>query len=419
MAQASEQDAVRSGWLDRWTRSALVSRLSRLRDDRIDLVDGERVDSFGSNAAPDALRATVTVRDPALYRRVALHGLVGAAEAYMDGHWSTDELTTVVRVFARHPDLFSGFERGSARIGRLVLRALHALRRNTESGSRRNISAHYDLGNEFFAQFLDPTWTYSCGIFEAPEADLEQAQVAKYERACRKLELGPDDHVLEIGAGWGSFAIHAASRYGCRVTTITISREQYELAQRRVAEAGLQDRVQVRCQDYREVEGLYDKLVSIEMIEAVGREYFDHYFRVCSERLRPRGLMLLQAILVHDRNYEHSVRTPEFIQRYIFPGGQLPSLGAIGDSIKRVTDLRFVHFEDLSAHYARTLAEWRERMFKNLDRMRQLGLSETFIRMWEFYLCYCEGAFAERANGVAQILFEKPRGRREPVLGTL
>jgi cyclopropane-fatty-acyl-phospholipid synthase len=337
----------------------------------------------------------------------------------MDGHWTADDLTTLVRIVARNQDLFYGLDGGAARLVRIGLRGLHALRRNTRTGSRRNIAAHYDLGNDFFSLFLDPSWTYSCAIFENAEASLEEASIAKYDRACKKLELVADDHVLEIGGGWGGFALHAAERYGCRVTTITLSREQHVLASERVARAGLADRVDVRLEDYREARGTYDKLVSIEMIEAVGHRYFDQFFRICSERLRPSGLMLLQAILTPDQGYAQSVRNVDFIKRYIFPGGQLPSLVAITGSVRRETDLRLIHLEDLTAHYARTLASWRERMLKNLDRIRDLGLPESFLRMWEFYLCYCEGGFAERANSVAQILFEKPRGRREPVLGSL
>ena len=409
----------RTEWLDRLARRGFHALLSRLREDRIDLVEEARVDSFGAGESEDSLRATLTVQDPALYRAIALRGAVGVAEAYIDGDWTADDLTTLVRIVARNQDLFYGMNGRASRLVRIGLRGLHALRRNSRSGSRRNIAAHYDLGNDFFELFLDPSWTYSCAIFENAEASLEEASIAKYDRACKKLELGAEDHVLEIGGGWGGFALHAAGRYGCRVTTITLSREQHVLASERVARAGLADRVDVRLEDYRETRGTYDKLVSIEMIEAVGHRYFDQFFRTCSERLRPSGLMLLQAILTPDQGYAQSVRNVDFIKRYIFPGGQLASLGAITGSVRRETDLRLIHLEDLTAHYVRTLAGWRERMLKNLDRIRDLGLPESFLRMWEFYLCYCEGGFAERANTVAQVLFEKPRGRREPVLGSL
>lgn len=400
-------------------RRAVHAQFARLESDQVDFDEGATVVSHGSADADDSLRATVTVQHAEMYRAIALRGAVGAAESYIDGHWTADDLTTLIRIVARNASVFAGLDHGVARVAQLGLRSLHALRRNTQLGSRRNIHAHYDLGNEFFSLFLDPTLTYSSGIFERNDATLREASFAKYERACRKLQLSADDHVLEIGTGWGGFALHAAGRFGSRVTTVTVSREQYELARQRVADAGLEDLVEVRFQDYREVPGTFDKLVSIEMIEAVGHQFFDQYFRVCSERLRPSGLMLLQAITTSEQNYDVSLKTVDFVKRYIFPGGQLPSLGAICGSIKRATDLRLLHLEDFSADYARTLAAWREGMYKNLDQIRDLGLSETFIRMWEFYLCYCEGGFAERATGVAQILFEKPRGRRDPVLGAL
>ncbi len=405
--------------IDAWLRSALHGRLAQIREDRLDLVEGDRVDTFGGAPDGNALRATIEIRDPRMYRAIALRGVLGAAEAYIDGHWTADDLTRVIRIAARNRDVFFALDGRLVRVAKLGARGLHALRRNRKGGSRRNIAAHYDLGNDFFRLFLDPTLTYSSAIFEVPEMTLEQASLAKYDRACKKLELRPEDRVLEIGGGWGGFALHAAGRYGCHVTSLTVSREQYELARQRVAAAGLADRIDVRLQDYRDVSESFDKLISIEMIEAVGARYFDSYFKICSERLKPSGLMLIQAIMTPDQGFEQSLRTVDFVKRYIFPGGQLPSLTAMLASTKRVTDLRLIHLEDISGHYARTLAAWREGMYKNLDRIRELGLSETFIRMWEFYLCYCEGGFAERANAVAQILFEKPRGRREAVLGTL
>jgi len=404
--------------IDAWLQNALRARLSQIREGRLDVVDGDRVDTFGA-AKDDSLHATIQIRDPRMYGAIALRGVLGAAESYMDGHWTADDLTRVIRIAARNRDIFFAMDGRLARAAKLGARVLHGLRRNSKSGSRRNIAAHYDLGNEFFQLFLDPTWTYSSAIFEEPDMTLEQASLAKYDRACKKLELGPEDRVLEIGGGWGGFALHAASRYGCQVTSLTVSRQQYELARQRVAAAGLTDRVDVRLQDYRDVSESFDKLISIEMIEAVGARYFDRYFKICSERLEPAGLMLIQAIMTPDQGFEQSLRSVDFIKRYIFPGGQLPSLTAMLASTKRVTDLRVIHLEDISAHYARTLAAWREAMYKNMDRIRELGLSETFIRMWEFYLCYCEGGFAERANAVAQILFEKPGGRRDSVLGTL
>jgi cyclopropane-fatty-acyl-phospholipid synthase len=337
----------------------------------------------------------------------------------MEGWWSCDDLTSLVRIISANRDAQRTLERGAARLARPPLRLLHALRSNTRRGSRRNITAHYELGNAFFELFLDPTLTYSCGIFEHEDATMEEASRAKYERVCQKLRLGPEDHVVEIGSGWGGFAIHAAGTRGCRVTTTTISRKQYELARKRVHEAGLSDRVELLLRDYRDLRGTYDKLVSIEMIEAVGHRYFDTFFRVCSERLKPDGIMLLQAITIPDQRFEESKRSVEFIKRYIFPGGQLISNGAVCTCLARVSDLRLTHLEDITAHYAETLRHWHTRMSENLERMRDLGLADRFLRMWEFYLCYCEGGFRERAIGVAQMLMEKPEVRRAPVLGQL
>jgi cyclopropane-fatty-acyl-phospholipid synthase len=295
----------------------------------------------------------------------------------------------------------------------------HALRRNTKSGSQRNIAAHYDLGNEFFQLFLDPTLTYSSGIFETPKATMEEASIAKYERLCQKLRLGSEDHVLEIGTGWGGFALHAAGRHGCRVTTTTISRSQYQLACKRVEQAGLADRIEVLLEDYRDLSGSYDKLVSIEMIEAVGHEQLETFFDVCGERLKPDGVMVLQGITVPDKDFEAHVRSIDFIKRYIFPGGELVSVGAMNDAASRASGLRLTHLEDLTPHYAETLRRWRSRMFENLPRMRDLGLDDRFLRMWEFYLYYCEGGFEERSIGLVQAVFENPGARRAPVLGSL
>jgi cyclopropane-fatty-acyl-phospholipid synthase len=412
-----EAGASRGGRLERWARSLVRARLERLRRGRLTLVEAGEARSFGNPGAE--LRATVFVHSPSFYRSLVARGALGGAEAYMDGAWRADDLVAVVRILALERDVLAGIDGLGARLVRPALRLLHALRRNTREGSRRNIAAHYDLGNEFFELFLDPTLTYSCGVFERPGASMEEASIAKYERVCRKLGLRPGDRVLEIGTGWGGFALHAAGRHGARVTTATLSRRQLERARERVASAGLGDLVEVRFEDYRDLGGRFDHLVSIEMIEAVGHRNYDAYFRACSERLQPDGAMLLQAITVRDRDFEASTRSVDFIKRYVFPGGQCASVGAVCDSVARVTDLRLTHLEDFSAHYAETLRRWRERMLENLDAMRALGLSERFLRMWEFYLCYCEGAFREREIGVVQMLLEKPDSRRAPVLGRL
>jgi cyclopropane-fatty-acyl-phospholipid synthase len=310
-------------------------------------------------------------------------------------------------------------ESGWAGFAGSVYRLAHFLRRNTRTGGRKNIAAHYDLGDDFFSLFLDETMTYSCGIFEHAGSTLKEASVGKYDRICRKLALRPDDHVLEIGTGWGGFAVHAAAGYGCRVTTTTISRRQYEYAANRIREEGLEDRVEPLLSDYRDLSGSFDKLVSIEMIEAVGHQYLETFFRHCSERLTSDGMMLLQAITIPDDRYDLHTRSVDFIKRYIFPGSSIPSVSAISRATESATDMRMLHLEDITPHYARTLQEWRARFLARRDEVRALGYPESFLRMWEYYLCYCEGSFEERYNGDVQIVFTKPRCRREPILPEL
>jgi cyclopropane-fatty-acyl-phospholipid synthase len=399
-----------AGWLDGLLRRGVLSRLDGLEDGRIVLEEGNRQRAFGAGG-PSGLAATVEVRDPRFYRRLALGGSLGAAEAFIRGYWECDDLVNLVRIFCRNPGVSAGVDRGLTRLAWPLFRIAHKLRRNTTRGSRRNIAAHYDLGNEFFARFLDETMTYSCGIFERPDSSLEEASTAKYDRICRKLALGPEDHVLEIGCGWGGFALHAAGRYGCRVTATTISRQQYEWARRRVREAGLEDRVTLLMEDYRRLRGTFDKLVSIEMIEAVGHEYFDTYFRACCNLLKPEGTMLLQAITIPDQRYDAYRQSVDFIQRYVFPGGLLPSIGVICESLGRASDFRPVHLEDITPHYAETLRHWRERFHRNLGEIRRMGLPEELLRIWEYYFCYCEGGFRERAIGTVQMLLTRPEWR--------
>jgi cyclopropane-fatty-acyl-phospholipid synthase len=333
----------------------------------------------------------------------------------MRGEWTASDLTALLRMLARDAGVLAGFDGGLARAAEPVRRLLHWLRRNTRRGARRNVAAHYDLGNEFFSLFLDPTLTYSCGIFERAGTSMEEASRAKYDRLCRKLALEPGDHVLEIGTGWGGFCLHAASRYGSRVTSTTISAEQRALARERVEAAGLADRVTVLDRDYRDLEGRFDKLVSIEMIEAVGAEHLPAYFRACGERLTPAGRAAIQAIVIPDAHYERARRTVDFIKRYVFPGGHLPSVGALVDAAARASDLRLAHLEELTPHYAETLRRWRARFLANLDRIRALGYPEPFLRMWEYYLRYCEAGFEERTIGLVQLVFERPGCRGRPV----
>lgn len=410
---------VRPRSSERWLRGAVFQRLEKLTHGCVTIVDADGAREFGRASADGPLRATVAIHDPNAYRRLALRGSVGVGEGYMHGEWSCDDLPALVRIFVLNQDALLGLEQGLTRLMMPLFRLLQARRDNTRRGSRANIAAHYDLGNEFYRLFLDDTLMYSAAIFPTPETGLREASIAKNDRICRKLELAPDDHLLEIGAGWGGFALHAARHYGCRVTTTTISREQYQLTRERVREAGLEERVTVLCQDYRDLRGEYDKLVSIEMIEAVGERHLDTYFQACARLLKPRGMMLLQAITIADQKYRQYRNEVDFIRHYIFPGGFLPSLTAIAEILTRATDLRVFHLEDIGLHYATTLRHWRERFLANRDRALALGFPETFVRMWEYYLCYCEGGFRERAIGTLQLLLTKPLCRREPLTPAL
>lgn len=407
----------RSG--ERWLRRAVFQRLQKLTQGRVTVVDAEGVHEFGQTGADCALYATVVIHDFNAYQRLALRGSIGVGEGYMQGEWSCDDLPTLVRIFVLNQEALLGLETGLTRLMMPLFRLLYARRDNNQAGSRANIAAHYDLGNEFYRLFLDETLMYSAAIFPTPDTGLREASLAKLDRICRKLELKPTDHLLEIGSGWGGFALYAAQHYGCQVTTTTISREQYRLTRERVRAAELEERITVLCQDYRDLQGHYDKLVSIEMIEAVGERHLETYFRACAQLLKPCGMMLLQAITIADQKYDQYRREVDFIQHYIFPGGFLPSLTAMANTLTRATDLRIFHLEDIGAHYAMTLRHWRERFLTNLDRVRALGFPETFIRMWDYYLCYCEGGFRERAIGTVQVLMTKPLCRREPLTPTL
>jgi cyclopropane-fatty-acyl-phospholipid synthase len=407
------------GFWTRFWRGSVLTQLRRVSRGRLTVTDAWGRESAGEVTASNPLDVHLHVQHPEFYRQIALGGIIGAAEAYIDGHWTCSNLTDLVRLIVLNRDIWSGLDRGWASWTEPLRKAAHFLHRNSRGQARRNIAAHYDLGNDFFRLFLDDTMMYSAGLFPSPEATLQDASIAKLDRICQKLDLGPGDHLLEIGTGWGGFAIHAAGRYGCRVTTTTISRAQHELAIRRVAEAGLSDRVEILFEDYRDLRGTYDKLVSIEMIEAVGHQWFDTYFAKCASLLKPDGLMLLQAITIADRDYPTYVRSVDFIQKYIFPGGCLPSVGAICDSLARKTDLNLFHLEDKAPHYARTLACWRDNLFRNKAEIQSLGpqYSDAFLRLWEFYFCYCEGAFLERSCGSVQMLLTKPHCRRPPLLG--
>lgn len=396
--------------LDRFLRSRLLSQLDALRGGAVELTDSIGCVRVGE-ASPGAAPVRINVRDPAFYRALAGNGSVGAAETYMEGAWDCSNLVGLVQLLVRNRDLLDGMERGPARLGGWAMKAWNALRRNTRLGSRRNIAAHYDLGNPFFSLFLSDDLMYSSALFAGADDTLEQASTRKLARICEKLRLSADDHVVEIGTGWGGFAVYAAKTYGCRVTTTTISQEQHALACERVAKAGLQDRVTVLLSDYRDLQGQFDKLVSIEMIEAIGPQYMETYFATLGRLLKPEGLGLIQAITIEDHRYEQAVRAVDFIKRHIFPGSFIPSIAAMMAAKTRSSDLALLHLEDFGPSYAQTLHAWRGRFLQNREQAHAQGFDERFLRMWEFYMAYCEGGFLERSIGVAHLLLAKPGHR--------
>jgi cyclopropane-fatty-acyl-phospholipid synthase len=401
--------------LTRLAKRLLLAQLERIRDGRLRVVDGGTECLFGAITGDAPFEVTLRVRDPRFYSDVVFAGTLGSGEAYMNGYWQCDDLSKLIRLMVINRDLMNDVDSGWSRVSAPLLKAAHWLNRNDKLGSQRNIAAHYDLGNAFFELMLDDTMAYSCGIFESAHSSLEQASIAKFDAACSKLDLKAGQHLLEIGTGWGGLAIHAARHYGCRVTSTTISREQYDYAHQRVVREGLDDRITLLLEDYRDLRGEYDALVSIEMIEAVGHQYLDTYFKKCSSLLRPGGLMLLQAITIRDQFYEQALRSVDFIKRFIFPGSFIPSVQSLVDSLARATDLKLFHLEDIGPHYARTLKLWRERLLARQGDVRALGYPERFVRMWEFYLCYCEGGFEERQLGDVQMLLTKPRSRRSAI----
>ena len=401
--------------LDGAARRAVHALLSRLSVGCLVLEEAGQVICFGDRS--DArVSATVQIRDAQAYTSILRDGSTGAGEAYMHGLWDTPDLLQVIRLFVLNMNVLHAMGEQQPVWRRVAGRLFHALRGNSRDGSRRNISAHYDLNNDFFALFLDPSMAYSAGIFQHELDTLHDASINKFQHICERLQLRPEDHLLEIGTGWGGLAIHAARHFGCRVTTTTISAEQYRYARDWVAREGLEDRVTVLDRDYRELEGRYDKLVSIEMIEAVGERYYNEYFRTCNRLLKDDGLMLIQAITISDQRYQQSVHSIDFIKRYIFPGGQLPSNAVITDRLASCTDMQLIGMEDITLDYARTLHAWRERFWKSIQQVRELGCDEAFIRMWHFYLCFCEGGFRERVIHTGQFLMAKPGFRNLPCI---
>ncbi|KJZ66386.1 SAM-dependent methyltransferase [Pseudomonas fluorescens] len=396
-------------------RRGVLRQMAQLRHGQLVVFeDGER-HVFGTAGSHPV--GEIHILDAAVWGLVASNGSIGAGEAFIHGYWSSPDLTAVVRVFVSNLDVLDALEGGLATLSRPFVQSLHWLNRNTRKGSQKNIAAHYDLGNDLFEQFLDPTMMYSAAQFLTPEDTLEQAQLNKLERICQKLALQPSDHLLEIGTGWGSMALYAAQNYGCKVTTTTLSKKQYAYTAQRIEALGLQDQITLLLSDYRDLSGQYDKLVSIEMIEAVGHRFLPTYFKQCAQLLKSNGLMLLQAITIREQRYEQAKSNVDFIQRYIFPGGALPCVQKMLEIVSRDTDMNLLHMEDFGLHYAQTLRLWHENFRRAHGRLSEMGYDDYFLRLWEFYLCYCEGGFLERTIGTAQLLLAKPAAMPAPLLG--
>ncbi|MEO0477300.1 MAG: cyclopropane-fatty-acyl-phospholipid synthase family protein [Planctomycetota bacterium] len=407
--------ADRVGLLDRTCRKVLLGQLRRIENAQITLLDqGQRL-IFGVVGEGDP-RCTITVHHPRFYRDAVLGGHLGAAEGYIHGLWDCDDLTALVRIFARNLALSDQMDKLSVRIGGALLKFGHHLKRNTLSGSRGNIAAHYDLGNDFFELLLDPTLTYSCAVFESPEMSLIDAQVAKLDRLIDKLGLTPDQHLLEIGTGWGALAVRAAQRTGCRVTTTTLSQQQHDHARKLIDEHNLGDRVKLLLRDYRELIGQYDKLVSVEMIEAVGHQFYGQFFESCARLLKPTGRGVIQSITIPDDRYESARKCVDFIKKYVFPGSCIPSVGVLRQAMSGASDLRLTHLEEFGTHYATTLNRWAKNLQDNRDRVLERGYPRELLRLWDFYMAYCEGGFIERNIGLAQIEVRRPGCKDTPLM---
>jgi cyclopropane-fatty-acyl-phospholipid synthase len=399
-------DSSLSG-IDALARNQVLKKLGNLQHGHLRIRELGESKPYGNTDLPGF--GTLTVDDGRFYGKLAFGGSVGAAESYMDGDWQTDDLVGLMRLLIRNRNLLDAMEGGGARFAGWLMKAAHALRRNTRTGSRKNIAAHYDLGNALFELFLDPSLMYSSAVFDRDGMTLEQASQRKLQLICEKLSLGTEDHLVEIGTGWGGMAIYAAKHTGCRVTTTTISQEQFDLAKARIEAEGLQDRITLLFNDYRDLKGQFDKLVSIEMIEAIGHQYQDTYFAKCASLLKPGGTALIQAITIEDHRYQQALDSVDFIKRYIFPGSYIPCVSSMVSSAAQAGQLRLLNLQDIGDSYAKTIHAWRERFLSREPEVLALGYDRRFLRMWDFYLAYCEAGFLEQSISDVHLLFGKER----------
>lgn len=389
-------------WSKRF-RNIFIHLFNQIEHGHVIVNDPIGQSSFGQTSSD--LHCQITINDPNTYIKFALAGSNGSAEAYIEGQWCCDNLTNLIRILLRNRQQLDRMESGLAKFAQLMYQYWHRFNRNSKAGSRKNIAAHYDLGNEFFSLFLDARMMYSSALYEQAD-DLQIAADRKLQRICEVLDINANDNIIEIGSGWGGFACYAAATTGCRMTTITISEEQFQEAKTRVKRENLSHLVTVKLIDYRDIHGQFDKLVSIEMIEAVGHQYLDDYFKKIEQLLKPNGQALIQAIVIDDDRYQQALKEVDYIKRFIFPGSFIPCYSLIEDTASK-HNLQLRDRYDMGSSYAQTLRDWRERFYTQIESIDKLGYDDEFKRMWEFYLCYCEGGFTERAISVGQLLFQR------------
>lgn len=405
------QEQVKLTWLNQRCRQLFFAWLAKLNTGTVEIIEGDNTLTFGQlNDSLDADKALVgqlVVNDPTLYIDFIKGGSIGVAEAFIDNKWQSPDLTMLIRIFASAKDLLDKLERKSPWLSKFKHLLFHRRNRNSQAGSKKNILAHYDLGNELYSRFLDKEMMYSSAIYPHQDASLEDAQLNKLKLICQRLDIQPHDHLLEIGTGWGGLAIYAVQNFGCKVTTTTISDAQHDHVQARIEELGLTDKVTLLKKDYRDLTGTFDKVVSIEMIEAVGYEYMDSFFKQCNARLKPGGKLLIQAITIADQRFKQYLNSVDFIQRYIFPGGFLPSIHLMNEKLSEQTDCVLEELHDIGLDYAQTLADWRKRFLESYHELIPLGYDERFKRLWLYYLGYCEGAFLERSISTVHFIARK------------
>jgi cyclopropane-fatty-acyl-phospholipid synthase len=398
---------LNQSWFNKKCRLIVFKALNTIENAQIEVHEGNKVTLLGNKTA--SLKGHICVSDMSIYKDFIKGGSVDVAQAYLDEKWSSNNLTQLVRVFARSQQALDSVESKKGIMAKIKSKLLHFQNSNTQSGSKKNILAHYDLGNDLYTRFLDPTMMYSCAIYNQSHQTIDQAQMNKLDQICKKLDLKADEHLIEIGTGWGGLAIFAAQNYGCKVTTTTISDEQYNYASEKVKQLGLEDSITLLKKDYRLLEGQFDKLVSIEMIEAVGHDFMTSFFEKCNSLLKSNGKMLIQAITIADQRYDKYRKNIDFIQKYIFPGGCLPSVHVMSQHIKQSTDMMIDNVEDIGLHYARTLNDWRVNFDNNWHDIQKFGFDDTFKRLWHYYFAYCEGAFLERVISTHHIVARKPQ----------